>query len=99
VLDPPALVKRKTALREGLKGYQNLNQRALEKLSPGGLLVTCSCSYHVTEEAFREQLIEAARKARREVRLLETRTQARDHPVLLAMRETRYLKCVFLRAS
>lgn len=99
VLDPPALVKRKTALREGLKGYQNLNSRALEKLVPGGILVTCSCSYHVTEEAFREQLVESARKSGRELQLLEMRMQSRDHPVLLAMRETKYLKCAFLRVS
>jgi 23S rRNA (cytosine1962-C5)-methyltransferase len=99
VLDPPALVKRKTTLREGLKGYQNLNLRALEKLVSGGILVTCSCSYHVTEEAFREQLLEAARKSGRELHLLESRTQSRDHPILLAMRETKYLKCAFLRVS
>jgi 23S rRNA (cytosine1962-C5)-methyltransferase len=97
VLDPPALVKRKGALREGLKGYQTLNHRAMDKLEPGGLLVTCSCSYHVTEEAFREEVIEASRKAGKQLQLLETRTQARDHPALLSMRETKYLKCLFLR--
>jgi 23S rRNA (cytosine1962-C5)-methyltransferase len=99
VLDPPALVKRKSSLPEGLRGYRNLNQRALERVAPGGMLVTCCCSYHVTDEAFKEQLIEAARRADREVTLLDARTQSRDHPVLLAVRETKYLKCAFLRVG
>ncbi|MBN1654980.1 MAG: class I SAM-dependent rRNA methyltransferase [Deltaproteobacteria bacterium] len=97
VLDPPALVKRKISLKEGLRGYQNLNQRALARVEPGGILATCCCSYHVTEEDFRAQLVEAARRAGREIQLLESRTQARDHPILLAVRETSYLKCLLLR--
>ncbi len=97
VLDPPALVKRKALFREGLRGYRNLNQRAMARVAPGGTLVTCSCSYHVTETEFRAQVVEAARRAGRKIHLLESRIQSRDHPVLLAVRETQYLKCLILR--
>jgi len=99
VLDPPALVKQKALLREGLRGYRNLNQKALSRVTPGGILMTCSCSYHVAEAEFRSQLIEAARRARREIHLLESRIQSRDHPVILAARETQYLKCLVLRVN
>jgi 23S rRNA (cytosine1962-C5)-methyltransferase len=99
VLDPPALVKQKALLREGLRGYRNLNQRAMARVVSGGILMTCSCSYHVTEAEFRAQLVEAARRAGREVHLLESRIQSRDHPVLLAVRETQYLKCLVLRVN
>ncbi len=96
ILDPPAFVKSRQKVREGIKGYKEINLRALRILDPGGLLVTCSCSHHVDRDLFREMLIDAAHAARRQVRLLEFRSQARDHPVLLAARETEYLKCAFL---
>jgi len=94
VLDPPAFAKTKRDLEPALRGYKELNLRALKMLSPGGVLVTCSCSYHVSERNFLEMLGSAALDARREVRLLEVRGQARDHPVLLNVPETAYLKCV-----
>ncbi len=96
VLDPPAFAKTKNALPEARKGYADINRRALLALKPGGLLVSSSCSYHLTEELFREALLQAALSSGRQLRLLETRGQAADHPALLAMPETRYLKCYFL---
>ena len=80
-----------------MRGYKELNLRALRLLRPGGVLVTCSCSYHVSEDLFLELLLDAARDARRSVQLVEKRTQARDHPALLTVPETSYLKCVVLR--
>lgn len=99
ILDPPAFVKSRAKVREALKGYKEINLRAMKLLEPGGVLVTCSCSYHIDEELFREMLIDAADSAGRQVRLLEMRSQARDHPVLLAARETQYLKCAVLAAD
>ena len=96
ILDPPAFVKSRTKVREALKGYKEINLRALRLLEPGGVLVTCSCSHHIDEPLFREMLIDAAHGAGRTARLLEMRSQARDHPVLLAARETQYLKCAIL---
>jgi 23S rRNA (cytosine1962-C5)-methyltransferase len=96
VLDPPAFVKSRAKVREALKGYKEINQRAMRLLDPDGILVTCSCSHHVDEALFREMLIDAAWSAGRQARLLEMRSQARDHPVLLAARETQYLKCAIL---
>ncbi len=98
VLDPPAFVKNKKVLQEALKGYFTINRRAMELLRPGGYLITCSCSYHMEREMFRELLANAAQKAKREMRLIEVRTQAPDHPVLLAVPETEYLKCFVLQA-
>jgi len=98
VLDPPAFVKNKKVLQEAMKGYFTINRRAMELLRPGGYLVTCSCSYHLEREVFRELLANAAQKARREMRLIEVRSQAPDHPVLLAVPETEYLKCFVLQA-
>jgi 23S rRNA (cytosine1962-C5)-methyltransferase len=85
-------------LKEGEKGYLTINRRAMEILREGGYLVTCSCSYHMGREMFREVLIKAARLAGREMRLLETRAQAVDHPVLLNVPESEYLKCFLLQA-
>jgi len=99
ILDPPAFAKTKNALPEARKGYTDLNRRALLALKPGGILATCSCSYHLGEEMFREALINAAHATGRRLRLIEARGQAADHPVLLAMPETRYLKCWFLDAA
>jgi 23S rRNA (cytosine1962-C5)-methyltransferase len=99
VLDPPAFAKSKQNLEAALRGYKELNLRALKMLRPGGILVTCSCSYHVSQEAFAEMLGEATRDARRTVRILESRGQAKDHPTLLNVPETAYLKCVILNIS
>jgi 23S rRNA (cytosine1962-C5)-methyltransferase len=97
VLDPPAFVKQKSALAAAVRGYKEINQRALRLLSPGGCLVTSSCSHHVDEDAFEALLQEAAADAHRDVQVLERRGPGPDHPVLLAMRETRYLKTSILR--
>jgi len=98
VLDPPAFAKNRGALAGALRGYKEINLRALRLLSPGGILVTCSCSYHVDEPLFLEMLADAARDAGRMVQIIEKRTQSRDHPILLTVPETYYLKCVILRA-
>lgn len=97
VLDPPAFAKNRAALPGALRGYKEINLRAFRLLRPEGVLITCSCSYHVSEEMFLDLLREAAADARRQVRILERRTQASDHPILLAMPETQYLKCLILQ--
>ena len=94
VLDPPAFAKTKRDLDAAMRGYKELNLRALKMLRPGGILVTCSCSYHVSQSAFLEILSDSARDARRTLRLVEIRGQAKDHPILLNIPETAYLKCV-----
>jgi 23S rRNA (cytosine1962-C5)-methyltransferase len=94
VLDPPAFAKSKRALPTALRGYKELNLRALKMLEPGGILVTCSCSHHVSFEDFQTMLAEAARDAHRRIRLLEIRGQSQDHPVVAGIPETAYLKCV-----
>ncbi|HTS08387.1 MAG TPA: class I SAM-dependent methyltransferase, partial [Candidatus Eisenbacteria bacterium] len=94
VLDPPAFAKSKRDLDSAIRGYKELNLRALKMLRPGGILVTCSCSYHVSQTSFLEMLSSAALDAHRNLRLLEVRGQAKDHPVLLNMPETGYLKCL-----
>lgn len=97
VLDPPAFVKSRAALRSAVRGYKEINLRALKLLNTGGILVTCSCSFHFSEEIFLETITESARDARRRVHLIEKRMQAADHPVLVGMPETYYLKCFILR--
>ena len=94
VLDPPAFAKNKTAVEKALSGYKDINLRALRILEPGGVLVTCSCSYNVDEPMFLQVLADAAADARAHVTILEKRMQGRDHPVLLTVPETYYLKCV-----
>ncbi len=94
VLDPPAFAKTKGNLDAALRGYKELNLRALKMLRPGGILVTCSCSYHISSFNFLEMLASAALDARRSLRLIEVRGQAKDHPILLSVPETAYLKCV-----
>jgi 23S rRNA (cytosine1962-C5)-methyltransferase len=94
VLDPPAFAKTKRALPTALRGYKELNLRALKMIEPGGILVTCSCSHHVSPEEFQAMLAEAARDAHRRVRLLEVRGQSQDHPVVAGIPETAYLKCL-----
>ena len=96
VLDPPAFAKTKRALDTAMRGYKELNLRALKMLRPGGLLVTCSCSFHVGEGDFLAMLTGAAVDAHRTVRILEKRGQAQDHPVVLGIPETSYLKCFLL---
>jgi 23S rRNA (cytosine1962-C5)-methyltransferase len=97
VLDPPAFAKNRASVRSAMRGYKEINLRALKLLSPGGVLVTCSCSYHMSEEMFLSLIAEAAIDGRRRVQLLAKRTQASDHPVLLGVPETHYLKCVIVR--
>ena len=97
ILDPPSFARTKLAVPQALAGYKQINLRALRLLKPEGLLVSCSCSHHVSEEQFWSMLQEAARDAKRHLRLIERRSQARDHPVLAAMPETRYLKCVIVQ--
>ena len=97
VLDPPAFAKNRAAVPRALAGYKEINLRAMRLLAPGGHLVTCSCSYNVDEALFLEVLEQAAIDARRTMLLVEKRMQARDHPVLLAVPETHYLKCMVLR--
>src|SRR5215469_12381288 len=94
VLDPPAFAKTKRDLDSALRGYKELNLRALKMLRPSGILVTCTCSYHVSQAHFLEMLASAALDAHRIIRVLEIRGQAKDHPVLLNIPETGYLKCV-----
>ncbi|HEY7472489.1 MAG TPA: class I SAM-dependent rRNA methyltransferase [Gemmatimonadota bacterium] len=98
VLDPPAFAKNKKSLPGARRGYKEINLRALRCLEPDGVLVTCSCSYHMSREMLLEIVAEAAGDAGREVELLEIRTQAPDHPILVNVPETEYLKCLVLRA-
>lgn len=93
ILDPPALIKNKKHFEEGRKGYFTLNRRALDWLAPGGILVTCSCSFHMDKETLRELVNVAALKTGRKLRLVDYGTQAPDHPILATMPETEYLKC------
>jgi 23S rRNA (cytosine1962-C5)-methyltransferase len=97
VLDPPAFAKNKAAVPNARAGYKEINLRALKLLNPGGTLVTCSCSYHVNEAAFAEIVYDAALDAQVHVTVVEKRMQGRDHPVLLGVPETYYLKCFILR--
>jgi 23S rRNA (cytosine1962-C5)-methyltransferase len=97
VLDPPAFAKSKDALAAARRGYKEVNLRAMQVLKEGGILVTCSCSYHLSEEQLEELVLDAANDAGRRLQLLERRGAGRDHPVLMGVPETRYLKALFLR--
>jgi 23S rRNA (cytosine1962-C5)-methyltransferase len=97
ILDPPAFAKSKSAIERAARGYKEINLRALQLLDPGGILVTCSCSYHVHEGDFERILESAAADAGVPVSVVEKRRQARDHPVVLGVPETHYLKCFVLR--
>jgi 23S rRNA (cytosine1962-C5)-methyltransferase len=99
VLDPPAFAKSKRAAEGAMRGYKELNLRALRLLNPGGTLATCSCSHHVSLADFTEVVAAAANDAGRRVQLLETRAAAPDHPEVLTLPETRYLKCLILRVD
>lgn len=96
VLDPPAFAKSRRNIDAALTGYKEINLRALRLLGPGGILVTCSCSHHVSEAMLLELVAQAALDAGRTLRVLERRTQAQDHPILLTVPETHYLKCLIL---
>ncbi|HTE87513.1 MAG TPA: hypothetical protein VK639_01040, partial [Terriglobales bacterium] len=93
VLDPPAFARSKRNLETAMRGYKELNLRALKMLRPGGVLITCSCSFHVSEADFAQMLTGVAGDLRRPLRVLERRGQSSDHPVLLGVPETAYLKC------
>lgn len=99
VLDPPAFAKTKRAVEGALRGYKELNLRALKMLRPGGLMVTCSCSHHVSGSDLEGAIASAAADARRRVRLLDRRGAAPDHPVILNIPETEYLKCLVVEAE
>jgi 23S rRNA (cytosine1962-C5)-methyltransferase len=96
VLDPPAFAKSRQSLEAAVRGYREINRRALELLGPGGILVTCSCSHHLSEAALLEIVAQASLDTGRKLRVLERRMQAQDHPVLLTVPETLYLKCLIL---
>jgi 23S rRNA (cytosine1962-C5)-methyltransferase len=97
VLDPPAFAKSRAARPKALSGYKEINLRALKILRPGGFLITCTCSYHVSEADFAEVIASAAIDAHADVTVVEKRMQARDHPVLITVPETYYLKCFIVR--
>lgn len=98
VLDPPAFAKSRDNVEAAVRGYKEINLRALQLLEPGGVLVTCCCSHHVSEALLLEVLAGASLDAGRPLRVLERRTQARDHPILLTVPETHYLKCLIVEA-
>lgn len=98
ILDPPAFAKNRDSISAAVRGYKEINLRALKILKSGGFLITCSCSYHISEALFLQLVAEAATDAHRYVQVIERRTQSRDHPILLTMPETHYLKCLILRA-
>ncbi len=97
VLDPPAFAKNRASAKAAARGYKEINLRAIKLLNPGGLLVTCTCSYHMPEATFLDVIAAAGNDAHRRVQLIEKRTQASDHPILLGVPETYYLKCVIAR--
>ena len=97
VLDPPAFAKNKASVPNALAGYKEINLRAMRLLEPGGTLVTCSCSYNVNEDMFGAVLHEASVDSHTPVTIVEKRMQGRDHPVLMGVPETHYLKCFILR--
>jgi 23S rRNA (cytosine1962-C5)-methyltransferase len=99
VLDPPAFAKSRTQLDAAARGYKDINLRALRLLPPGGILITCSCSHHMSEAMLLEIVAEASLNANRTLRVLERRTQAQDHPILLTVPETHYLKCLILQVT
>ncbi|PYS91175.1 MAG: hypothetical protein DMF64_13065 [Acidobacteria bacterium] len=97
VLDPPAFAKNRASVAPAARGYKEINLRALKLLNAGGTLITCTCSYHITEQMFQEMLAAAAADAHRRVQIIEKRIQARDHPILVGVPETLYLKCLIAR--
>jgi 23S rRNA (cytosine1962-C5)-methyltransferase len=98
-LDPPALAKNRASIEAATRGYKEINLRAMRLLEPGGTLITSTCSYHMSEEAFLNVIVDAGADAGRDVQIVEKRMQSRDHPVLVSMPETYYLKCLILRVE
>ena len=98
VLDPPAFAKSRRHVEAALRAYRDLNRRALEALAPRGVLISCSCSHHISEAELLGVIAEASLDAGRKLRVIERRTQARDHSILLTAPETHYLKCLILEA-
>ena len=98
-LDPPAFAKNRASIEGAMRGYKEINLRAMKMLAPGGTLVTSTCSYHMSEESFLNVLAAAAADAGRSIQLIEKRMQSRDHPVLVSMPETYYLKCMIIRVE
>ncbi|HKP10778.1 MAG TPA: class I SAM-dependent rRNA methyltransferase [Blastocatellia bacterium] len=96
-LDPPAFAKNRAAVEAATRGYKEINLRAMKLLKPGGTLITSTCSYHMSEDAFLNVIADAAADAGRAAQVIEKRGQSRDHPVLVSMPETYYLKCAILR--
>ncbi len=99
VLDPPAFVKSKKEINDAIRGYKEINMTAMKLLQDGGILVTSSCSHHIERDLFTDILVKAASDAGKTARLLEFRSQGRDHPVLMPMKETEYLKCAFVEIA
>ena len=97
VLDPPAFAKNRASVPAASRGYKEINLRSLKLLKPGGCLITCSCSHHIAEHLFLEIIAEAATDIHRTVAVIERRTQSRDHPILLTVPETHYIKCLIIR--
>ena len=97
ILDPPAFTKNKAAVQSAIRGYKEINLRGLKLVRPGGFLVTCSCSQHVLPEMFQDIVNQAARDAKKRIRLVEFRTQGYDHPILPQSVETKYLKTMFIQ--
>ena len=93
ILDPPAFTKSRSAVESAIRGYKEINLRAMKMTAPGGYLITCSCSQHVLPDMFKEMVLDAAKDAKVLLRLVEFRTQGKDHPILPYARETQYLKC------
>jgi 23S rRNA (cytosine1962-C5)-methyltransferase len=94
VIDPPAFTKSRTAMEGAVRGYKEINLRSLRLLRRGGILVSCSCSHHMSEAHLLEVIAAAALDCGKQLRVLERRTQAQDHPILLTVPETHYLKCL-----
>jgi 23S rRNA (cytosine1962-C5)-methyltransferase len=99
VLDPPAFARGRRQVDDALRGYKEINLRAMKMLEPGGTLVTCTCSHHISEPDFLAAIAAASRDANRRITVLERRTQSADHPILLTVPETLYLKCLILRVD
>ena len=98
VIDPPAFAKSKTVVEQAKKGYKELFLRGLKMLKPGGSIVVCSCSHHITPPILEEILLSAAYDTRTPLKVLYTTCQAKDHPFILQIPESRYLKCIFARS-
>ncbi|MBX7150582.1 class I SAM-dependent rRNA methyltransferase [bacterium] len=99
ILDPPAFAKSRSEVKDAVKGYREINRRAAKALAQGGILITCSCSHAIDPETFRNTVQQGIVSAGRDAILLETHGQPKDHPILLSMRETEYLKCLVLQVK